>query len=98
MKDELGPYHKRIIALATKHQKEMAIAPSFQRLLGASIIVPNGIDTDLFGTFSGEIEREGTMLEVVKKKARLAIKVSGHPLALASEGSFGTDPSCPLFP
>ena len=98
MKEKIGPYNKRIIALATKHQKEEAIAPSFQRILGASIMVPNGIDTDLFGTFSGEIEREGTMLETVRKKARLAIKVSGHPLALASEGSFGPDPSYPLFP
>jgi hypothetical protein len=98
MREKIGPYNKRTIALATKHQKQEAIAPSFQRILGASITVPKGIDTDLFGTFSGEIEREGTMLETVRKKARLAIKVSGHPLALASEGSFGPDPSYPLFP
>ncbi|NNN05359.1 MAG: hypothetical protein HKL90_05620 [Elusimicrobia bacterium] len=98
MKDNPGPYHKRIVALATKHQKDRVMAPAFRRFLGASVIVPNGIDTDSFGTFSGEIERVGTALDVVRRKARLAVEVSGHPLALASEGSFGPDPACPFFP
>jgi hypothetical protein len=50
------------------------------------------VDTDIFGTFSGEIERIGTPLETAVKKARVGIKTTGNPFAIASEGSIGPDP------
>jgi hypothetical protein len=60
--------------------------------LGMKVSVPAGIDTDLLGTFTGEIERKGTPKETAIKKARLGMHHLGVPLGLASEGSFGPHP------
>lgn len=85
------------VALATKHDKERAIGPAFRRILGAVVVVPPGIDTDQLGTFTGEIPRVGTPLQVVRKKARLAMKASGIARGIASEGSFGPHPATPFI-
>jgi hypothetical protein len=69
------PYRGVSAALATKHEKEKIVAPLFSSL-GISLQVPQ-IDTDVLGTFSGEIERVGTPKEVVLKKARMGIEASG---------------------
>lgn len=90
-------YHNQPIAFATKHHKEKVIAPVFERKLGARFLIPC-VDTDLLGTFSGEIERPAPALEVVEQKARLGMEISGLPLGLASEGSFGPHPSIPFIP
>lgn len=45
------------------------------------------VDTDALGTFTGEIERAGTMFEVAVTKARLGMAASGCSIGLASEGS-----------
>ena len=55
---------------------------------GLSIFVPPDLDTDLLGTFSGEIERKGTPGDVVVRKARFGMAAAGVPLGIASEGSF----------
>jgi len=57
-----------------------------------------GLDTDQLGTFSGEIPRDGTMLDVAMRKARLGMNAAGAPLGLASEGSFGPHPAIPYIP
>jgi hypothetical protein len=90
------PYRDRFIALATMHAKERAIAKPFKRQLGAEIVVAGGIDTDTFGTFTGEVPRRGTLLEAAKAKARAAIDATRLPLGLGSEGSFGPHPSLPF--
>src|SRR6202012_948723 len=51
------PYTHKRIGLATIHSKERAIAPPFRRLMGAEVIVPPNLDTDVLGTFSGEVPR-----------------------------------------
>lgn len=81
-------------ALATRHGKEAIFAPALARLGVEVIAAP--IDTDAFGTFSGEIEREGSPLEVVERKARAAAEATGLTVGLASEGSFGTHPTVPF--
>jgi hypothetical protein len=81
-------------AIATKHGKEALFAPAFARL-GVDVFVAD-VDTDEFGTFAGEIEREGTAVETVERKARAAIHVTGAPIGLASEGSFGPHPGIPF--
>lgn len=90
-------YRAAPIALATMHAKELALAPAFHRVLGAHLIVPQGLDTDALGTFTGEIERRGTMLEVAVAKARLGMAATGLPLGLASEGTFGPHPGLPYM-
>ena len=71
------------------HRKEEAIAPALMSALGLLVEPTAGLDTDQLGTFSGEIPRSGTMLEVAVRKARLGMSVMGLPLGLASEGTFG---------
>lgn len=92
------PYRGRIAALATKHQKERVLEPPLQAAVGLKLCVPEDVDTDLLGTFSGEIERVGTPLEVVLRKARLGMDAVGLTLGIASEGSFGPDPLVPFVP
>lgn len=95
-----GPsrYRGRVAALATKHAKERALAWPLGRGLGLSLRVPAGMDTDMLGTFTGEIPREGTPAEVVRRKARLGITAAKLPIGMASEGSFGPHPLMPLLP
>jgi len=89
-------YKGQYVAFATKHYKEDVIIPYFRKYLEATLIVP-WIDTDTLGTFSGEVERPGNAMEVVEKKARLAMKAAGLPYGLASEGSFGPHPHIPFL-
>ena len=86
------------IALATMHGKERAVGKAFVRQLSATIVVPKGIDTDRYGTFTGEIPRHGTMLDAARAKALAAIEHSGLPYAIASEGAFGPHRLIPLIP
>lgn len=62
-----SPYFGCCIILPTKHQKSNAIAPVFDTVLQAGVL-EYVVDTDLLGTFSGEIERKGTALECAQKK------------------------------
>ena len=86
------------MALGTMHAKERAISKPFARILRADLVVPGGIDTDAFGTFTGEIERFGTMLDAARAKARAAMTQTGLRLGLASEGSYGPHPYLPFIP
>ena len=78
--------------VATKHGKEKVIAPILERSLGVKVLSTTNLDTDRFGTFSGEVERKGTPLEVARAKCEAALKLTGADLAVASEGSFGPHP------
>lgn len=91
-----APYTGGRVALATMHGKGWALARPFRVGLGAEIVVPPGLDTDRFGTFTGEIPREGSPREVALRKARLGMALAGLPLGLASEGSFGPHPAVPF--
>lgn len=80
------------------HGKRAAIAPALEGEVGLILEVALGIDTDALGAFTGEIARPGTMEETAILKARLGLEVSGLPLALASEGSYGAHPLFPFIP
>ena len=77
--------------MPTKHDKAKLVTKHFNDILAMQVqeVV---VDTDIFGTFTGEIERVGTPLETAIKKARLGIETTGNPFAIASEGSVGQDP------
>jgi len=92
------PYFGRRAVLASMHGKEAALALPFMTELGVELIAAPGIDTDQLGTFSGEIERIGSMLDVAERKARLGMEAAGCDLGLASEGSFGPHPQIPFLP
>lgn len=83
----------RKLIIATKHQKEKAIAPLFEKELGIICITDERLDTDVLGTFTGEIERKQDPISTVREKCFLAMNLSGCDMAVASEGSFGAHPS-----
>jgi hypothetical protein len=90
-------YYGKNISLATKHGKELVVAPAIQAVCNASIVVAE-VDTDQLGTFSGEVPRQGTPREVVQKKARMGMLKVNLPYGIATEGSFGPHPSLPFLP
>lgn len=91
------PYAGRKAVLATMHSKHIAVAPALRAGAGLAIVPATGINTDQLGTFSGEIPRNGTMLEVAICKAQMGMKASGLSLGLATEGSFGPHPTLPFL-
>lgn len=91
-------YSGKRVALLTQHGKEQVIAPVLGSALGCRVERVTGYDTDLLGTFTREIPRAGTQIEAACKKARIGMELSGLPLGLASEGSFGPDPFVAALP
>lgn len=91
------PYRGRWAAIATMHGKECAIAPVLCRWFDMAVTTAPGVDTDAFGTFTGEIARRGTMLDAARAKAEIAIARTGAPIGIGSEGAFGPDPHVPLI-
>ncbi len=88
----------RSIAIASKHKKQNAMAALLEKELGVTCIVPDNLDTDLLGTFSGEIERELSPMDAARQKCMLAMELTGADLAIASEGSFGAHPLLYFLP
>jgi hypothetical protein len=86
-------FEGRRLLIATKHQKEQVIAPILEEGLGVQCFVPENYDSDIFGTFSGEIDRKNTALETVRAKCLAALEQFDCDLGIASEGSFGSHPS-----
>jgi len=92
----MHPYRGADVLLPTLHGKEVAIAPALKRTLDINTQVLE-IDTDSFGTFSGEVERESDPLTTALKKIEAAHKISSRSLFIASEGSIGNHPTIPLL-
>jgi hypothetical protein len=91
-------YRGRQVALLTQHGKEHVIAPVLHSVLGCRVERVSGYDTDLLGTFSRDIPRDGTQVEAAREKARIGMEIACLPLGLASEGSFGPDPFTGILP
>ena len=89
-------YAGGLIALATRHGKEQALALPVRWGLGAELLLAD-VDTDQLGTFSGELPRLADALATCEAKVRLGLKASGLPLGLASEASFGPHPAMPML-
>ncbi len=86
-----NPFYGKTFYFATKHGKEMLLKPMLAEL-GVNCI-ETLIDTDKFGTFSGEVERRGSVRETLRKKIKAAAdKHAEAQFILASEGSFGPHP------
>jgi hypothetical protein len=84
------------VAFATMHGKERVVAPVFEAVLGWTLEIAD-IDTDRFGTFSGEVERVAPAHNTVLSKARAGATFPGRQLGLASEGSLGPHPTIPFI-
>lgn len=88
-------YMGRVAALASKHDKLSLIHPPLRDLLGLELRQAN-IDTDQFGTFSGEIARPSDMVRTAIAKARAGMRELGVPLGFASEGAIGSEGFLPI--
>lgn len=88
----------RTLVLATMHGKEQVLTPKLKQGLGVQCVVLPGIDTDQFGTFSGEVPRTLTVLGTARAKCDYAHRYFDCDLVLASEGTFGPHPAIPFAP
>lgn len=95
LESQASPYFGKVVVFPTLHEKESVVTPIFQSELGIDVQVAK-IDTDQFGTFSGEIPRTLSQLDAAIAKARAAIAETGIPLAIASEGTIGPNPMIPI--
>jgi len=86
------------IALLTQHGKEQVIASVLEPALDCIVEHVRGFDTDQLGTFTRDTPRPGSQLDALRRKARMGMNLSGLPVGLASEGSFGSDPFAGMFP
>ena len=90
-------YQGQTIALLTQHGKEKVIAPVLEPALGCQVVRVEGFDTDSLGTFTRDMARVGSQLDAARRKAQVGMELSGCPVGLASEGSFGPDPFTGMF-
>lgn len=85
-------FNNRTLLIVTKHQKEGVISPLFQKNFNLRSKVSRNFDTDVLGTFSGEIERLEDPISTLRKKCLEGMKIEHSDLAVANEGSFGPHP------
>ncbi|CAM5465257.1 DUF6671 family protein [Leifsonia shinshuensis] len=90
MSEAADSYRGATIVFATRHGKERQAAAPFHEQLAAHVIAPDDIDTDQFGTFTGDIERTRTPLSAALDKALLGTALTGRPYALASEATYAS--------
>jgi len=93
----LAFFEGREIRIATMHGKEKVIGPALEDAFKMKYSVA-AFDTDLLGTFSGEVERLLSPLEAAREKCRLALETDNAEIAIASEGSFGSHPTLYFMP
>lgn len=82
-------------SLATLHDKVGLVAPDMRCLLGLEVFGV-AVDTDQFGTFSGERPRRDTPRVTAEKKARAGMHATGVARGLATEGSISVDGLLPV--
>lgn len=74
------------------HGKEAVIGPILEKSLQVNCRLVPGINTDILGTFSGEIERKQDPLDTLRLKCELGFDLTRADLVIANEGSFGQHP------
>jgi hypothetical protein len=89
-------FEGRSLFIATNHRKESVLQPVLERELKVNCFTIPMFNTDQFGTFSGEIERNQSPLDTLKSKCQLGFDVTGCDLVIATEGSFGAHPDLPF--
>lgn len=80
------------------HKKEKAIAPVLSEAFNIQLAVATKINTDAFGSFSGEVERKLPPIEAARKKIQTAVEqYKDADLFIANEGSFFPHPDMPYI-
>lgn len=81
-------FKDRPLLVATMHGKEQIISTLLEQQLGVKVFTTDLLNTDQFGTFSGEIERKQSQPDTARLKIEEAARLTGADLVLASEGTF----------
>ena len=85
--------------IVTMHGKETVIGPIVSSALGLRIVRSHGVDTDCYGTFTGEVARVGSQRSTARLKAMAGFAEANSDVAvafaIASEGTIRPDPSDP---
>lgn len=84
-------FNQRRIWLITKHGKESVMTPLLKDAFHVDVAVYD-TDTDILGTFTGEIDRNNDPVTTIRHKCMLASDVLEEDIVIASEGSFGAHP------
>ena len=77
-------FEGRRLVIATKHGKEEVLTPILERELGVHCFTLPTFDSDLFGTFSGEVERLDDALLTARLKCEKAMEIAQCDLAIAA--------------
>lgn len=83
-------YADATIVFATMHGKAALAAPAFSLQHRAKVVAPPTIDTDQFGTFTGDIERTRVPIDTAMAKIRLGLELTGVQYGLASEATYSS--------
>jgi hypothetical protein len=98
VKDSASIFRNQEVLLVSMHGKEAVLAPVLQEAFGMQLTVATTINTDRFGTFSGEIDRPDTQHKTALLKLAAGFKeYPEHTWALASEGAFVPHPEVPFL-
>ncbi|NBP67175.1 MAG: hypothetical protein EBR30_11085 [Cytophagia bacterium] len=98
MSSSVGFFKGRKAVIATKHAKEKVMQPLLHNYLGVDCFTLYEFDTDVFGTFAGEVERRLAPKDTLREKINAAMQISKADLGFGSEGSFGPHPQIPFIP
>lgn len=90
--------HDRPVMICSMHGKDVVMQPLIRQHLNANAVTVENMNTDEFGTFSGEVERVHDPLTTLRMKITKGLQLSGQTLGIGSEGSFGPHPDMPLIP
>jgi hypothetical protein len=94
----LERFRDRVLGVATMHGKERVIGPALLARTPLARVIPiPDLETDRFGAFSGEMERNTDPRTACANKARHGADASGLDLVIASEGSFVPYPPAPFM-
>lgn len=93
---DMHSFKNRDLLIATKHKKELVMSPLLEKALSVRCITDPSLDTDILGTFTGEIERKDDPLTTVRNKCLMASKSTKCDLIVANEGSFFPHPLFPI--
>lgn len=91
-------FNNRKVAICSMHGKQHVMRPLITRYLGLEAASEVEINTDEFGTFTGEVERTSDPVTTLRNKILKGLHVSGLTLGIGNEGSFGPHPEMPFIP
>jgi len=91
-------YQGSKIAFLTQHGKQEFLKAPLELAIGCQLIHTDGYNTDLLGTFTGDVLRAGTQLEAARRKALIGMELTGLEIAISSEGAFEGGPFAGLIP